>query len=117
VPSTPPPNASRRRFLLSVATAAGGASLAALRVPCADAQAGAALPHLGEDDPLAKSLGYKSDASGVDKAKYPTFKSGQMCSLCRFFQGTAGQEFGPCQVFAGKSVSTKGWCVSFSAKT
>jgi High potential iron-sulfur protein len=110
------PYPSRRRFLLSLATT-GCVSLAALPLRRALAQSGSSLPHLSEDDPLAKSLGYKSDAATVDKAKAPTFKPGQGCAMCRFYQGTPTDAFGPCQVFAGKAVSTKGWCISFSAKT
>jgi High potential iron-sulfur protein len=110
------PYASRRRFLLSLATT-GCISLAALPLQRGLAQNGSSLPHLSEDDPLAKSLGYKGDAATVDKAKAPTFMPGQSCAKCRFFQGTATDAFGPCQVFAGKAVSTKGWCISFSAKT
>ena len=112
-----PPNPARRQFLFSLATA-GCAGLAALPAASALAQnATGSLPHLSEDDPLAKSLGYRAVAAAVDKAKFPTYKPGQVCSLCRFYQGTAGQAFGPCQVFAGKAVSAKGWCVSYSQKT
>jgi hypothetical protein len=116
VARSPLPYSARRRFLMTLATT-GCASLAVLPLQRSLAQNGSSLPHLSEDDPLAKSLGYKSDASAVDKAKFPTYKPGQGCAMCRFYQGTAGQEFGPCQVFAGKAVSAKGWCVSFSAKT
>ena len=115
MPRPLPSSASRRFFLLSLATASC-VSLSALAPERARAQAGSA-PHISEDDPLAKALGYKDDAAAVDKAKYPTFKAGQMCSLCRFYQGTAGQAFGPCQVLGNKAVNAKGWCVSFSAKT
>lgn len=111
----PSPNPSRRRFLMSLAST--GCSLVALPLRRGLAQNGSSLPHLSEDDPLAKSLGYKSDAATVDKSKAPTFKPGQDCAMCRFYQGMAGEAFGPCQVFAGKAVSAKGWCVSFSAKT
>lgn len=112
----PPPNPARRHFLFTLATASC-VGIAALPASRALAQNAGSLPHLSEEDPLAKSLGYKANASAVDKAKFPTFKPGQDCSLCRFYQGTAGQAFGPCQVFAGKAVSAKGWCVSYSQKT
>jgi hypothetical protein len=116
VASSSLPYPSRRRFLMTLATT-GCASLAVLPLSRSRAQNGSSLPHLSEDEPLAKSLGYKSDATMVDKAKFPTYKPGQGCANCRFYQGTAGQEFGPCQVFAGKAVAVKGWCVSFSMKT
>jgi High potential iron-sulfur protein len=112
----PLPYPSRRRFLTALA-ATGCAGLAVLPLSRSLAQSGSSLPHLSEDDPLAKALGYKSDATMVDRGKFPTYKPGQGCATCRFYQGTAGQEFGPCQVFAGKAVSIKGWCVSFSAKS
>ena len=111
---SPPPSPSRRNFLLTLASA-GAATLAA--APAQRAHAQAAAPHISEDDPLAKALGYKNDASAVDKSKYPTYKPGQVCGTCRFFQGTAGQAWGPCQVLAMKAVNAKGWCVSYSAKT
>ncbi len=110
----PPKNESRRQFLLTLATASG-IGLAALRTGTTEAQAAA--PHISEDDPLAKALGYRNDAAQVDKAKYPTYKPGQTCAQCRFYQGTAGQAWGPCQVLANKGVNAKGWCVSFSQKT
>jgi len=107
-------SSSRRVFLLSLATASC-VSLTALDAERARAQAAA--PHISEDDPLAKALGYKSDGSAIDKSKYPTYKPGQTCGQCRFFQGKAGEAWGPCQVLGNKGVNAKGWCVSFSAKT
>lgn len=73
--------------------------------------------HVSESDPLAQSLGYKEDASKVDKAKFSTFKPGEQCAKCRFFTGSEGKSYGPCQIFSGKLVNAKGWCSSFNAKT
>jgi hypothetical protein len=117
------PDRSRRTFLTIVA-AAGSAALVGLHPILAHAQAspppakpqGGELPHLSETDPTAQSLGYKEDASKVDKTKFPTYKPGQMCANCQFFQGTAGQQYGPCQIFAGKAVNAKGWCSAYVAK-
>jgi High potential iron-sulfur protein len=39
-------------------------------------------PMLSESDPTAVSLGYKANASTVDKAKFPQFAAGQSCSNC-----------------------------------
>ena len=90
----------------------------ALRVLHAQpADQGTAAPKLSESDPLAQSLGYKEDASKVDKAKFPTFKPGDTCAKCRFYQGAAGKSYGPCQIFAGKVVNARGWCASYNAKT
>jgi len=110
------PDSSRRSFLASAAVAASAAFIG-LR-PRAAAAAGENLPHLSESDPLAKSLGYQSDAKNVDKTKFPTYKAGDHCGVCRFFQGTPGADsgYGGCQIFAGYSVEATGWCASFNAR-
>ncbi len=109
-----------RRGALTGIAAAGVALLTGTWTARARAQApagaGGALPHESGNDPLGKSLGYTDQATDVDKAKYPTYKPGQMCDKCRFFKGSAGQKYGPCQIFVGKDVSASGWCVSFSPK-
>ena len=111
------PDSSRRSFLATAAVAAS-AALVGLKPHSARA-AGDSLPHLSESDPLAKSLGYQSKAKNVDKSKFPTYKAGERCGVCRFFQGTAGQSsgYGGCQIFAGYSVSADGWCASFNARS
>jgi hypothetical protein len=111
------PNQSRRSFLTTAAVAAS-AAIVGLKPPAARA-AGETLPHLSESDPLAKSLGYQSTAKSVDQSKFPTYKAGEHCGLCRFFQGTSGASsgFGGCQIFAGYAVNAGGWCASFNAKS
>lgn len=111
------PDSSRRSFLATAAVAAS-AALVGLKPPAARA-AGENLPHLSESDPLAKSLGYQSNAKSVDKSKFPTYKAGERCGECRFFQGTPGQSsgYGGCQIFAGYSVNADGWCASFNARS
>ncbi|HUN71017.1 MAG TPA: high-potential iron-sulfur protein [Steroidobacteraceae bacterium] len=111
------PDQSRRSFLATAAVAAS-AVVVGLK-PGSSRAAGENLPHLSESDPLAKSLGYQSSAGSVDKSKFPTYKAGEHCGLCRFFQGTSGASsgFGGCQIFAGYSVSAGGWCASFNAKS
>jgi len=111
------PDPSRRSFLATAAVAAS-AAVVGLRPRSADA-AGENLPHLSESDPLAKSLGYQSDARKVDRSKFPTYKAGERCGDCRFFQGTAGQKSGyaGCQIFAGYSVNADGWCASYNARS
>jgi len=110
------PDPSRRSFL---ATAAVAASAALVGLKPHSARAAANLPHLSESDPLAKSLGYQENAKNVDKSKFPTYKPGERCANCRFFQGTAGQKAGyaGCQIFAGYSVNADGWCASFNARS
>lgn len=111
------PDPSRRSFLATAAVAAS-AAVVGLRPRSADA-AGENLPHLSESDPLAKSLGYQADAKKVDQSKFPTYKAGERCGDCRFFQGTAGQKSGyaGCQIFAGYSVNSDGWCASYNARS
>ena len=100
---------SRRRFLK---LAAGGAVVAALvgglpRVSRADD-----LPHVSDADPTAKALGYVEDATAT---KDPKHKVGDTCANCQFYSGTASG-YGPCQLFPGKAVSAKGWCISHTVK-
>jgi hypothetical protein len=71
---------------------------------------------LSESDPTAVALGYKANASTVDKAKFAQYASGQSCSSCALYQGTAGSSSGPCAIFAGKAVSATGWCSSYAKK-
>ena len=107
------PDSSRRAFLT---TAAVAASVAVIGLRPRTAKA--AMPNLSEADPLAKSLGYKTNAGQVDKAKFPAYKPGEHCSLCRFFQGKPGEAsgFAGCQIFAGYAVDAGGWCASFNAR-
>ncbi|MEI6662409.1 MAG: high-potential iron-sulfur protein, partial [Comamonadaceae bacterium] len=44
---------------------------------------------VAETDPQAATLGYKADASKVDKTKQPKFAAGQACSSCALYQGPA----------------------------
>jgi hypothetical protein len=69
-----------------------------------------------ESDANAQALGYKTDASKVDKAKYPTFQAGQACANCQFFQGKAGDPMAPCTILGGKQVNAKGWCSAYQKK-
>jgi len=69
-----------------------------------------------EKDPTAQSLGYKHDASKVDKAKFPKYAAGQTCSNCQLFQGKPGDAWGPCPIFGGKNVNAKGWCSAYVKK-
>ena len=69
-----------------------------------------------EKDATAGSLGYKADASKVDKTKFPKFAAGQNCGSCALFQGKAGDAAGGCPLFAGKQVAGAGWCSAYSKK-
>jgi hypothetical protein len=99
---------SRRTFLI---TSLGAASaLAISRQSFADA------PHVTESDPTAQALGYKQDATKVDKTKFARYMAGQKCSNCTFFQGKATDAFAACPMFAGKQVAGTGWCSAYNKK-
>lgn len=99
---------SRRSFMI------GAVGFASSLILSPEASAGAA-PVL-ESDANAQTLGYKTDASKVDRAKYPNFQAGQACASCNFFQGKAGDATAPCTIFAGKQVNAKGWCSAYVKK-
>lgn len=99
---------SRRSFLI---TSIGVASTLAL-----SRQAFADAPKVVETDPTAQALGYKADASQVDKAKYAKYAAGQDCGNCSFYQGKGSDPWGGCPMFGGKQVSAKGWCSAYNKK-
>lgn len=70
------------------------------------------LPHLSPADPTAQALGYVEDATKTADARH---KPGDICANCQFYTGAA-TGFGPCQLFPGKAVAARGWCISHIAK-
>ncbi|MDO9159700.1 MAG: high-potential iron-sulfur protein [Burkholderiaceae bacterium] len=80
------------------------------------ATAQAAPPMVVETDAQAMSLGYKADATKVDKAKYPKYAAGQLCSNCALYQGKATDAAAGCGIFPGKQVAGKGWCSAYAKK-
>ena len=100
---------SRRTFLIPSLGAVSALALAS-REALADA------PHVTESDPTAVALGYKMDATKVDKAKYPKYAAGEKCANCQFFQGKPTDAFAPCPMFGGKEVANGGWCSAYSKK-
>jgi hypothetical protein len=101
---------STRRSILRGA-AAIAASSGFIRLAFADS-----LPMLSEADPMAQALGYRADATKVDKTKFPQYAAGQTCSTCSLYAGT-GAPSGPCPIYAGKSVAATGWCASYARKS
>ncbi|TAL84216.1 MAG: High potential iron-sulfur protein [Candidimonas sp.] len=99
---------SRRTFL------AAGVGLASTLALTGQAFADAA--KVDENDPTAVALGYKHDATLVDKAKQPKYVAGEHCGNCQLFQGKPGDAWGPCPIFAEKQVSVKGWCSAYTKK-
>jgi hypothetical protein len=98
---------SRRHFLLLGVSA--GSALALARIASAEAA-----NTLSEADPKAQAVGYKEDASKVDKAKFPGYTAGQNCGNCSLFQGKATDAYGGCTLFGDKQVAARGWCSSYS---
>lgn len=71
---------------------------------------------VSETEPQAAGLGYKADATKVDKTKQPKYAAGQACANCALFQGAANAAAGGCPLFAGKQVAGKGWCSAWAKK-
>lgn len=69
-----------------------------------------------ETEPQPMALGYKADASKVDKKKFPKFADGQKCEGCALYQGKVTDASGSCALFPGKKVAGKGWCSAWSRK-
>lgn len=110
-----PINAGRRGFLKAGGLAAAVLALsAASRAPSAQENK----PRLDEDEAQAVQLGYKHDATKVDKKKSPTYKPGEACGNCQLFQGKPDKdEWAPCPIFPGKQVNVNGWCSSYMKRT
>jgi hypothetical protein len=97
---------SRRQFMIY--TTAGLASLTL----ASQAQAQAML---GENEPTAIALGYKESTKTIDKAKFPKFAEGQLCSNCQLYASKSA-DAGTCTIFPGKLVAGPGWCNAYIKK-
>jgi hypothetical protein len=73
-----------------------------------------ALKPLTDDNPTAKALGYVSDSSQVDSAKFPGHTAAQTCSRCAQYTGQPGDTRGGCKLFVGYSVPAAGWCTAWA---
>ena len=100
---------SRRTFLISAAGVAS--ALAASRFAFAQANAPPS-----ETDPQVQALGYKTDATKADKAKFPKYAPDQMCGNCQLYQGKPTDPMGGCALFPNKLVASKGWCSAWAKK-
>lgn len=105
---------TQRRDFLKIGSLAVASIAIAAR---AGRPAQAAEPHVDEKDATAQSLGYKHEATKVDKAKFAKYKAGEACANCQLYQGKPGGAWGPCPIFSGKEVSAKGWCSAYVKKT
>ena len=99
---------SRRQFIITLVPAAValGTATQALAQPA----------KVDENDPAAKAIGYRNDATKVDAAKYPSYAKGKVCSGCQLYQGKPGDASGACPIVGGKLVSANGWCTAWVKK-
>lgn len=96
---------SRRRFMKSA-----GATTVAIGFGTTPLSA-EELPHVNEDDPMAKALSYVHDAGTVDAAKR---FSDRYCSNCALYAGGANDDWANCSIFPGKVVAGRGWCSAWA---
>jgi hypothetical protein len=75
-----------------------------------------ALVPLSGADPSAKALGYVEDSTKVDAKANPTHKPEQICATCVQFQGSSSDARAACNIYPGKSVSSRGWCKVWAQK-
>ena len=83
--------------------------------PAAPAASVATGPLVDEKDAQAIGLGYVAVAANADKAKFPKYADGQLCSNCSLYQGGSAAQ-GGCPLFAGKQVLGKAWCSAYNKK-
>jgi len=79
----------------------------------AEAKKPAANPMLSEKDPIAVSLKYVADSKKADPKARTNPKS--FCDNCTFYTA-ADKKSGACQIFQGKQVAAKGWCMTWNEK-
>lgn len=108
----------RRTFLETMVMMFGGITLA----PAFTVQAGQydAWKRVNRDtDPMASMLNYHEDAIYAPRVQVgrPGAKPcDQFCNNCQFAHSTT-DDWTPCSLFPGKTVSAYGWCSSWTLKT
>jgi len=105
---------SRRHFLKQAGTAATIAPV--ILIGHSGKVFADELPHLSEDNPQARALGYLHDSEKVDQGKYANHNKEQRCGNCQLIQGQDDQEWRACAIFPGQAVNNKGWCSAWSKK-
>jgi hypothetical protein len=79
-----------------------------------------AADEVSPDEPLAQAMGYVTDATTVDTAKFPKRAgeagSKQFCKNCALFAGEPDDETAPCSIFQNRHVKATGWCNAWVAK-
>lgn len=106
----------RRGFIkLGIQTGGGVLALSAIPIQLAAQDA------VAESEPLAQAMGYVTDASKVDTAKFPKRAgeagANQFCDNCALYAGEAGSASAPCSIFQNRLVAGKGWCNAWVAKS
>jgi len=104
-------SSGRRDFLK-----AGSLAVLSAAVAGSAGKAAAQAARVDEKDAQALSLGYRRDATKVDKAKFEKYVAGQTCASCTFYQGKPTDAWGSCAIFANKQVAAKGWCSAYVKK-
>ncbi len=102
-------NPNRRTFMKALA--AGGGALATAQASAQEAET-----VVREASPLAVAMGYKADATQLDKAKFRQRTPDQVCGTCTFYRGKPTEATGRCNLFAAKQVSAQGWCSAWARK-
>ena len=101
-----------RRDLLK----AGSLAVVSAAIAGSAGKAAAQTARVDEKDAQAQSLGYRHDATKIDKAKFEKYVAGQHCANCMLYQGKPTDAWGVCPLFAGKQVAGKGWCSAYVKK-
>ena len=104
-------NIGRRGFLK-----AGSLAVVSAAIAGSVGNAAAQSARVNEKDAQASSLGYKHDATKVDKVKFAKYQAGQTCATCTLYQGKPADAWGGCAIFPGKQVAGKGWCSAYVKK-
>jgi hypothetical protein len=104
-------NTGRRSFLK-----AGSLAVVSATIAGSVGKAAAQGAKVDEKDAQAQSLGYKQDATKVDRAKYAKYQAGQACANCTLYQGKPADAWGSCPIFPGKQVAGRGWCSAYVKK-
>jgi len=95
----------RRNFIIHAALAAGA-------LTCAGASRAAA-KKIDENEPKAKSLGYRNDTTQVDRAKFPKHLPSEKCNGCMAWLGKTSDAWAECDLMADRTVAAAGWCSSY----
>jgi len=95
----------RRIFMIHTVLAAGGLTCAGI--------SRAAAKKVDENEPKAKSLGYRHDTTQVDRAKFPKHSPSEKCNSCMAWLGKPSDTWAECDLMADRSVAAPGWCSSY----